>query len=177
MSRVGKKPIAIPPGVTVKMNGQICTVKGSRGELKYEVPGCISVDLQNNVLSLKREGEDRFQRALHGLARALIANMITGVSVGFKRSLVIEGIGYRAQAKGDVLSLSVGHSHPVEYQVPKGISLAVEKNVITIEGSDKQVLGQTAADIRNYRKVEPYLGKGIRYSDEVVRRKAGKVGT
>jgi large subunit ribosomal protein L6 len=177
MSRVGKKPIAVPKGVTVKINEQVCQVKGPRGELTHAFPKDISVTLQEEKLLIKRSGDDRFQRALHGLTRALIANMITGVSKGFKRVLIIEGVGYRAQAKGNVLSLTLGHSHPIEFPLPTGIQAGVDKNVITLEGNDKQLLGQTAANIRAFRKVEPYKGKGIRYDNEVVRRKAGKVGT
>jgi large subunit ribosomal protein L6 len=177
MSRVGKKPIAIPAGVTVKCDAQHCTVKGSRGQLDYEIPQCLKMSIEEGRVMIARDSDARSERALHGLARALVANMVTGVSKGFKRVLIIEGVGYRAQAKNDLLTMNLGHSHPIEYQMPKGISVVVEKNVITLEGIDKQLIGQTAANIRAFRKVEPYKGKGIRYDNEVVRRKAGKVGT
>lgn len=177
MSRVGKKPITIPQGVNVKISGRHCSVKGPKGALNYDIPEAISVSIDDNKVILARCAEDRFSRALHGLARALIANMVTGVSQGFRKSLVVDGIGYRVQIKGDVLSLTIGFNNPVEHKLPDGIKASVEKNVITLEGVDKQLLGQTAAIIRSYRRAEPYKGKGIRYDNEVIRRKAGKVGT
>jgi large subunit ribosomal protein L6 len=177
MSRVGKKPIPIPQGVNVKIEGQKISVKGSRGELNYQLPEKLNLKIESGFIMISREGDDRFQRALHGLARALISNLVIGVSKGFKKSLIIEGVGYRAQAKGDILTLVLGHSHPIEFAVPKGIAVSVEKNTVTLESNDKHLLGQTAAIIRDFRKVEPYKGKGIRYEGEFVRRKAGKVGT
>ena len=178
MSRVGRKLIPIPSGVEVKIKNRAVAVKGPLGELNYLLPENIDIKEENKSIQISRKSDDRFQRSLHGLVRSLVANMVHGVSVGFTRVLILEGVGYRAQTKGDsTLVLNVGYSHPVEYQAPSGIKISVEKNKISIHGVDKQQVGQTAANIRMFRKVEPYKGKGIRYEDEVVRRKVGKVGT
>ncbi len=177
MSRIGRKPIPIPNGVEVKLVGSQIQVKGKLGSLKHEIPEKIGVRIEDKELHVERSGDDRFQRALHGLTRSLIANMVKGVSEGFQRTLILDGVGYKAAAKGDVLTLTVGYSHPIEYKMPEGISLKVERNKITVSGIDKQAIGQTAANIRSFKKVEPYKGKGLRYDDEVVRRKVGKVGT
>jgi large subunit ribosomal protein L6 len=177
MSRVGIKPIPVPGDVKVNLDGQAIKVKGPLGELNHTIPRQLKVKYEENTISVHRDSDDRIERSLHGLTRTLIANMVEGVSKGFERKLIVDGVGYKAQAKGDQLILNVGFSHPIEYKVPKGITAKVERNVVIIKGFDKQQVGQTAAIIRDFRKVEPYKGKGIRYDDEVVRRKVGKVGT
>jgi large subunit ribosomal protein L6 len=175
MSRIGKTPITLPDKVKVAVAGSQVTVEGPKGKLNWELPKGISVSVEGNILSVGREGENREVRALHGLSRALINNMVTGVSNGFRRDLEIQGVGFRAAVKGDKLDLSIGYSHPVLFPIPKEIKVAVTDNTkISIEGIDKHLVGQVAADIRAYYPPEPYKGKGIRYSDEVVRRKEGK---
>ena len=177
MSRIGKLPITIPSGVEVKVKGRDVSVKGPLGTLDYQVPEPISVKLDNKTLTLTRESDHRDHRALHGLARALIANMVVGVSKGFEKSLVVDGVGFKVQTKGNGLVLNLGFSHAVEYPMPAGVTVTVEKNRIVLKGISKQNVGQTAAIIRDFRPVEPYKGKGIRYETERVRRKEGKVGT
>jgi len=177
MSRIGRLPINVPSGVEVKVKGKDVFVKGPLGSLEYSLPEQITVEVEGNTIEVKRPSDHRTDRSLHGLARALIANMVTGVSKGFKKQLIVDGVGYRVLAKGDVLTLTLGYSHPIDYKMPEGVACTVVKNTITIEGISKQQVGQTAAIIREFRKVEPYKGKGIRYSDEQVRRKVGKVGT
>jgi len=175
MSRIGKTPITLPDKVKVAVARSQVTVEGPKGKLNWELPKGISVSVEGNILSVGREGENREVRALHGLSRALINNMVTGVSNGFRRDLEIQGVGFRAAVKGDKLDLSIGYSHPVLFPIPKEIKVAVTDNTkISIEGIDKHLVGQVAADIRAYYPPEPYKGKGIRYSDEVVRRKEGK---
>ncbi len=177
MSRIGRKPIEIPDKVQVTVTGGLVQVKGPKGELKRELLPKIRVEQEGNVLRVIREGEDKRTRAFHGLMRQLIANMVTGVTQGFQKVLVIEGLGYRAEMKGKKLVMSLGFSHPVEYEAPEGITLKVEgTNKIIVEGIDKELVGQVAAIIRRFRPPEPYKGKGIRYIDEQVRRKAGKAG-
>ena len=178
MSRIGKAPITVPSGVDVAISGRTITVKGPKGELSRELPEEISVSLDDGVLNVTRANEERRSRALHGLVRSLVANMVTGVSEGFRKELDIVGVGYRAAAKGSTeLELSLGFSHPVLVTAPEGIEFSVPQPTrIEVLGIDKQLVGQVAADIRAWRKPEPYKGKGIRYSDEHVRRKAGKAG-
>ncbi len=176
MSRVGKKPISIPEKVDVKIADKNIRVKGPLGELSFTIPQTIDAKVDNGKVLLSRGSDLRQERALHGMARSLVANMITGVSTGFTKKLVIDGVGYRAQAKGNMLTLNLGFSHPIEFTVPDGISVNVEKNVVSISGIDKQLVGQVSANIRELRPVEPYKGKGVRYEDEKVRRKVGKVG-
>ncbi len=177
MSRIGRKPIEIPDKVQVTVTGGLVQVRGPKGELKRELLPKIRVEQEGNVLRVIREGEDKRTRAFHGLMRQLIANMVTGVTQGFQKVLVIEGLGYRAEMKGKKLVMSLGFSHPVEYEAPEGITLKVEgTNKIIVEGIDKELVGQVAAIIRRFRPPEPYKGKGIRYIDEQVRRKAGKAG-
>lgn len=178
MSRIGRKPIAIPQGVTItsEADGTI-VVKGSKGELKFKPSDLVKVDIQENQVIIVREGEEREKRAHHGLVRALLQNMVTGVTTGFTKRLEINGVGYRAQMQGNKLVLSLGFSHPVDYPVPAGIEIKMDeekKNVIVVTGIDKQKVGQTASEIRGFKPPEPYKGKGIRYEDEYVRRKAGK---
>jgi large subunit ribosomal protein L6 len=177
MSRIGKKPIEIPQGVEVKMNDGVVTAKGTQGTLSYTIPSGISVDIQDKEIVVTRATEQKRHRALHGLVRSLLHNIVIGVSTGFSKTLVIEGIGYRVSKQGNGISLAVGYSHPVDMPAPDGVTFDVEgQNRIIIKGADKQKVGQVAANIRRVRPPEPYKGKGIRYSDEVVRRKVGKTG-
>jgi large subunit ribosomal protein L6 len=176
MSRIGKKEIPLPKGVEVHQDGNAVTVKGPKGTLStLLIPG-ISAKIENNVVTFSRADEEGRTRAFHGLMRALVANNVRGVSEGFKRELDIIGVGYRAEVKGKEVVFQLGYSHPVRFPVPQGIDIAIEAKSghITVTGIDKQQVGQTAAEIRALRKPDPYKGKGIKYSDEVVRRKAGK---
>ena len=175
MSRIGKAPIALPQGVEVKQAGSAVEVKGPKGMLSQHIPTGISLEIGAGVINVKRRGDAKAVRSLHGLMRTLIANMVQGVTQGFEKELEIVGIGYRANVQGKNLQLSLGYSHPVLYPIPHGIELAVEKQTrITVKGIDKQKVGQVAAEIRGFKKPEPYKGKGIRYIGEQVRRKAGK---
>ena len=175
MSRVGKLPIPIPSGVTVEMNGASVRVKGPKGTLVFECPERVRVTRTEAELRVERNGETNQHRAVHGLARKLLANMVQGVSVGFSRVLEISGVGYRAEVKGESIQLTLGYSHPIVFPLPPGIRARVDRQtVLTLEGADRQVLGQAAAAIRALRRCEPYKGKGIKYSNEVIRRKAGK---
>lgn len=175
MSKIGRLPIIIPSGVTLTIEGQVVTVKGVKGELTYLAPAQINLALDHEVLVCTRKSEDKPIRALHGLTRATIANMVQGVSEGYTKILELVGTGYRARLSGTKLVLSLGFSHEIEYTAPAGITLQVEgTNLVTVTGFDKQLVGEVAAKIRSYRQPEPYKGKGIRYQGEVVRRKAGK---
>ncbi|MBT6371705.1 MAG: 50S ribosomal protein L6 [Acidimicrobiaceae bacterium] len=176
MSRIGKAPITVPSGVEVKIQGRQVAVKGPKGELDIEVPGDITVRQDGEVLLVERPDDERQNRALHGLTRSLVNNMVLGVTEGFSKELQIVGVGYRAAAKGtNALELQLGFSHPVNVEAPDGISFDVpEPTRIIVSGTDKQVVGQVAANIRSYRKPEPYKGKGVRYLGEHVARKAGK---
>ncbi|MEQ8235683.1 MAG: 50S ribosomal protein L6 [Syntrophomonadaceae bacterium] len=177
MSRIGRKPIALPPGVEIKVEDRVMTVKGPKGELSQAVPEDISIDQQGDELLVTRPSDAKRHRAMHGLTRALLANMVTGVTTGFEKKLEMVGVGYRAQMQGSKLVLNLGFSHPVEIEPPAGIEFEVPAVTrITVKGIDKQLVGNTAADIRALRKPEPYKGKGLRYENEVVRRKAGKTG-
>lgn len=179
MSRIGKMPIAIPPKVTIAVDGQQVTVKGPKGELSYEVNANISVSQEDGHLVVARANDERQVRALHGLTRALVSNMVTGVSTGFQKTLTVEGVGYTGELRGKDLVMKLGYSHEIVVTPPEHVSFEVEgKNPTTIRvnGIDKQVVGQVASEIRRLRPPEPYLGKGVRYSDEVIRRKAGKAG-
>ena len=176
MSRIGKKPIDIPSGVTVEINENKVTVKGSKGSLEQIIHPATKVELVDNQLIVKIVNEDNFkEKALWGLTRSLLANMVTGVTAGFQKSLEINGVGFKAAVSGQVLVLNLGFSHPVNFEIPAGITISVEKNVISVAGIDRQRVGQISAEIRSLKKPEPYKGKGIKYSDEVIRRKAGKV--
>ena len=175
MSRIGRQPVNIPQGVKVQIDGTIVRAEGPKGKLMQPVPAGLSAKLENNQLLISRTGEDRKLRSLHGLARALVANMVTGVKDGFERKLEIVGIGYRAQIQGRAIQLALGYSHPVIFALPEGVTAEIDRQVsITLRGADKAVLGQTAAKLRALRKPDPYKGKGIRYLNEVVRRKVGK---
>ncbi len=178
MSRVGKMPIAIPAGVTVDIaENNLVTVKGPKGELSRVLPAEMTIKEEGGEVIVERPDDLKRNKALHGLTRALINNMVIGVSAGFEKILEINGVGYRAAKQGNVLNLSLGFSHPVEYPEPEGIEIEVpDQNKIIIRGISKEKVGQTAAEIRGYRPPEPYKGKGIKYSDEYIRRKVGKTG-
>ena len=177
MSRIGKKPIEIPQGVDVKLEEGMVTTRGPLGTLSYLIPSGISVNIQDRQIVVTRASDQKHHKALHGLVRSLVNNMVDGVTKGFTKVLEIEGIGYRVTRQGDTITLAVGYSHPVNVTAPKGITFEVEgQTKIIVKGVDKQLVGQVAAEIRNVRKPEPYKGKGIRYSKEVVRRKVGKTG-
>ncbi|MFB0546452.1 MAG: 50S ribosomal protein L6 [Anaerolineae bacterium] len=178
MSRIGRMPIDVPQGVKVDIKGNHVKVKGPRGELERSFPEDMSIILKDKQLVVTRPSDSRVHRSLHGLTRALLANMVTGVTEGFRKVLEIEGVGYRAELRGENIVLQVGYSHPVEVAPPPGITFTVERGgkVFSIEGIDKELVGEVAAEIRAVRKPEPYKGKGIRYQGERVRRKAGKAG-
>lgn len=174
MSRVGKLPIRIGSGVEVKVADGVVHVSGPRGQLEQRVVPSVRVAVEDGAVVVERERNDKKARAMHGLMRSLIQNMVSGVNEGFAKSLEVQGVGYRAEMKGQNLVLQVGFSHPVEMKVPKGLEVAVQQNRITVSGIDKQRVGQFAADVRRVRPPEPYKGKGIRYLGETVRRKVGK---
>ena len=177
MSRIGKRPIPVPPKVTVTINGQHVAVKGPKGELSRTLPPEVEVVQEGDTVLVNRRNESRPARQRHGLCRTLIANMVEGVSQGFQKRLEIQGVGYRAQVQGRNLVLNVGYSNPVQIEPPDGIQVAVENNTnVIVSGIDKEIVGNTTARIRAVRPPEPYKGKGIRYAGEVVRRKAGKAG-
>ena len=177
MSRIGKKPIPVPAGVTVTVDGNVVRVKGPKGELTRSVRPEISVKVDDGVVTLERASEGKQHRAYHGLTRALLANMVQGVTGGYRKSLDIIGVGYRAEKKGENLVLTVGYSHQVVYPQPPGITITTPSPIsVVVEGIDKEKVGQVAAEIRSVRPPEPYKGKGIRYTGEQVRRKAGKAG-
>lgn len=179
MSRIGKAPINVPAGVTVNITEASVSVKGAKGELTQEIDPCVKVALEGDVIELTRESDHKDHRAKHGLYRALISNMITGVTEGYKKALEFHGVGFRASAQGQRLEMMVGYSHPIILEIAPEVKLTAvtEKGkapVVTLESHDKQLIGQVAAKIRSYRKPEPYKGKGIRYQGEEIRRKAGK---
>jgi len=174
MSRVGRKPISIPKGVDLKVSGRTVAVKGPKGELTREIREGLVVKLEDGLAVIEQTHAGKMAGALHGLTRALIQNMVEGVSQGFTKSLEIHGTGYRAAVQGQKLVLNLGHSHPIEYPIPKGIQAAVDQNRIVLSSADKELLGQVSAEIRRFRPPEPYKGKGVRYLNEHVRRKAGK---
>lgn len=177
MSRIGRKPISLPAGVEVKIEDNVITIKGPKGVLSQSIPEDISIELKGNELLCTRPSDAKRHRAMHGLTRALVANMVTGVTTGFEKKLEMVGVGYRAQMQGSKLVLNIGYSHPIEIDPPQGVEFEVPAVTrITVKGIDKQLVGNTAADIRALRKPEPYKGKGVRYENEVVRRKAGKSG-
>ena len=175
MSRIGKQPIDIPEGVEVKIDGQKVTLKGKKGQLFLDVHPLVKVVQKDNQLLVSIAEQDKFSRSLWGTNRALLANLVKGVTEGFTKKLEFKGVGYKVSLAGNKMTLEVGFSHPVEYILPEGVEGKVEKSIITISGIDKAIVGQAAAEIRAIRKPEPYKGKGIKYVDEVIRRKAGKV--
>jgi len=177
MSRIGKKPIDIPAGVDVKVDGQTVTVKGPKATLTRTVHPNMTVKVDGAVMTVERPNDSNQNKALHGLTRALLHNMVVGVNDGFTKELEINGVGYRAAAQGKTLTLTVGYSHPVEMEVPEGLTVETPTpNKIVVTGADKQAVGQFAAEIREKRPPEPYKGKGIKYADEHIRRKEGKAG-
>jgi large subunit ribosomal protein L6 len=177
MSRIGKLPIAIPAGVKVIYNFPEIQVEGPKGKLSRSVTDAVSVEVADSQIVVSRADDSNKSRAAHGLTRTLINNMVTGVSKGFETALEINGVGYRAEVKGNVLNLALGYSHPVNFELPAGISVEVEKMTkLKVLGIDKELVGQTAAKIRAFRGPEPYKGKGIKYADETILRKAGKTG-
>jgi large subunit ribosomal protein L6 len=175
MSRIGKLPIPIPQGVKIQVEGATVRAEGPKGKLAQAVPTGLTTRVADGTIFIERAGDDRHVRALHGLARALVANMVTGVKDGFERRLDIVGIGYRAQMQGRNIQLALGYSHPIIFPLPDGVTAEIDKQIaITLRGADKAVLGQTAAKLRALRKPDPYKGKGIKYANEVIRRKVGK---
>lgn len=177
MSRIGKQLIAIPSGVEISITDRHIKVKGPKGELEYNFLPQVTLLVEDNNISVKRLGDDKESRSIHGLTRALVNNMVIGVSKGFEKRLEIVGVGYRAQASGTKITLNLGFSHPIDYIAPEGVSIEMDKdnkNIIVVSGIDKQLVGEAAANIRKYRSPEPYKGKGVRYVDEYVVRKAGK---
>jgi len=177
MSRIGKKPIPVPNGIDIEIQGNVVQVKGAKGQMKKEFHGDMLIKLTDGNIVVERPSESRLHRSLHGLTRTLIANMIEGVSKGFEKALELNGVGYRAQKQGNKLVLNVGFSHPVEVDVVEGVEIEVPaQNKIVVKGIDKELVGAVAAKIRAIRKPEPYKGKGIKYQDEYIRRKSGKTG-
>lgn len=178
MSRIGKQPIPIPDKVQVKIDGSTVAVKGPKGELSYTFSPEIAIKQEEKQIVVTRPSDDRRHRALHGTTRALLANMVTGVSKGFERTLVVEGVGYRGEMDGKKLVMYLGYSHNIPLEPPKDVEFVVEDrgHIIRVRGTDKQVVGELAAYIRKLRPPEPYLGKGVRYQEEIIRRKAGKAG-
>jgi large subunit ribosomal protein L6 len=175
VSRIGKLPITIPTGVKVAVDADGVRLEGPKGKLQTSIPSGVKINVEGNVVRVERENEERKVRALHGLTRKLIANMAQGVSQGFTRVLDINGVGYRAEVKGQEIHMTLGYSHPVVFPLPQGVAASVERQiVITLSGADRQLLGEVAAKIRALRPPEPYKGKGIKYREEVIRRKAGK---
>jgi len=178
VSRIGRMPVVVPSGVNVVVKGSHVRVKGPKGELEHTFPASMDISYEDGQIEVKRPSDERTHRSLHGMTRALINNMVVGVSTGFEKILEINGVGYRAEMDGQNLILHVGYSHPVVVEPPEGVSYSVDMKIrqIKIQGYDKQVVGQIAADIRKVRPPEPYKGKGIKYLDEHIRRKAGKAG-
>lgn len=178
MSRIGKKPIEIPDKVTVEITDGIIKIKGSKGELSWNYPDKIKVSVNGGQISVERSGDSKVERALHGLARSIINNMVVGVTQGYRKVLEIVGVGYRAQVTGSKIVLSLGYSHPVEFELPEGVNASVDQKQvqITLVGVDKQQLGQVAASLKDLRLPDAYKGKGIRYSGEKIKLKAGKAG-
>jgi large subunit ribosomal protein L6 len=178
MSRIGKTPITVPAGVEVSVHGRVISVKGPKGALERQIPGDITVDADGDTLTVDRPNDENKTKAMHGLTRSLVNNMVIGVTDGFKKELEIHGVGYRAEAKGpNALRLNLGFSHPVDVAAPEGVTFDVpQQTQIIVNGIDKEIVGQVAANIRSIRKPEPYKGKGVRYAGERVLRKAGKAG-
>ncbi len=177
MSRIGKRPVTLPKGVTLELQGQVVEVKGPKGELRRSLHPEMQLALADGAFTVTRPSDEKKHKALHGLTRTLVQNMVDGVSKGFRKTLEIQGVGYKAEAKPYGVNLIVGFSHPVKYEAPKGIKISVENNtVVKVEGADKEIVGQVAAELRAVRPPEPYKGKGVRYQGEQVRRKAGKTG-
>jgi large subunit ribosomal protein L6 len=176
MSRIGKLPIDVPTGVTITVDADVITVKGAKGELTVPHLSDVTVTLEENQLKVARKDDERIAKAQHGLQRSLLNNAVDGVTKGFEKKLEVNGVGFRVSGGGQAIEMSLGFSHPVKYEAPAGVQLTVNKMEITVNGIDKQQVGQVAAEIRALKKPEPYKGKGIKYADEVILRKAGKAG-
>jgi len=176
MSRVGRKPVAIPKGVTIKVDDGKVVVKGPKGELKREVVTGITIAVQGQAATFTREGNEPTMRAKHGLMRALVNNMVIGVTQGFTRELEINGVGYKCEVKGNNVNLALGYSHPIDYPLPAGVACKVEKTKITLTGIDKESVGLAAAKLRSFRVPDPYKQKGIKYAEEIIKKKVGKTG-
>jgi len=178
MSRIGKKPIQVPGGVDVKISGLDVSIKGPKGQLQWVLPEAVNVDVQEQAIVVQRRNDSKEHRALHGLARSILANMVTGVTEGYKRDLELVGVGYRAQVQGNRLQFTLGYSHPVEFLLPDGITAEVDKKqtLISLNGIDKQLIGQTAANIRELRLPDAYKGKGVRFAGQRIKLKPGKTG-
>jgi len=177
MSRVGKQPVTIPSGIDISVDGAVIVAKKGNNEKRLDTHGRVTVEIKDNEITLGRQGDDKQSSAYWGTYRSLLNNIIEGLEKGFKKSLEINGVGYRAAVKGAVLELQLGFSHPINFDIPDGIEITVEKNIISINGTDKQVVGQVAAEIRSFRPPEPYKGKGVKYTDETIIRKAGKTAS
>ena len=177
MSRIGKQPIAIPAKVKVEVKGQKVLVEGPKGKLNFDLPKRTSLKVEGGNIVVAREGEDAEAKALHGLSRALVNNMVKGVAEGFVKKLEIQGVGFKAAVQGNAVNMVLGYSHPIVFDIPQGIDIAIEKQThITVSGIDRQLVGQVAADIRRMRKPDPYKQKGVRYTGEVLKKKVGKTG-
>jgi len=174
MSRIGKQPVKLAEGLTAKLEGNKLIISKGQDSKEIDTKGVVKVNIEGNTLTFEPVEESKFAKAMWGTVRALANNAVIGLTKGFEKKLEINGVGYRANIQGNKLVLNVGYSHPIEYEIPAGITITVEKNIITVKGSDKQKVGQVAAEIRSFRKPEPYKGKGIKYVDEVIIRKAGK---
>jgi large subunit ribosomal protein L6 len=175
MSRIGKMPVEIPAKVKVSVSGNRVAVEGPKGKLQLDLPARTSAQIEGNVVKLARDGESSEAKAMHGLARALVNNMVKGVSDGFQKKLEIQGVGFKAAVQGSVLNLALGYSHPILYAIPQGIKVTVEENTkVTVDGADKEMVGRVAAEVRSFYPPEPYKGKGVRYVGEKVNRKEGK---
>ena len=177
MSRIGKLPVVIPTGVTITVDQDVVHVTGPKGSLNTTILSDVTVEVTDGKVVVTRKSDEKIAKSQHGLIRALIANMVKGVTDGFEKKLELNGVGFRVSGGGQALTFNIGLSHPVEFKAPEGVKLEVQQNTITVSGIDKQQVGQVAADIRALKKPEPYKGKGIKYVDEVIRRKAGKAGT
>jgi large subunit ribosomal protein L6 len=177
MSRIGKLPIAVPKGVTVELSEDAISAKGPKGTLSVALPPLVNINQEDGTLTVSRANDDQSSRAMHGLARTLINNLVTGVNTGFSRAIEINGVGYTVETKGNYVVFNLGYSHPIYYEVPEGVSVTHDgKTKLTVSGADKQAVGSSAAKIRSFRPPEPYKGKGVKYVDEVIRRKDGKSG-
>ncbi len=174
MSRVGKRPVTVAKGIEVSVDGTVIVAKKDKFEKRLETHGRVGIDINGDEVTFSRNGEDKASAAFWGTYRSLFNNIIIGLDKGFEKSLEINGVGYRASVSGKVLNLQLGHSHDINFDIPEGLDITVTKNIINIKGSDKQVVGQAAAEIRDFRPPEPYKGKGVKYTDEVIIRKAGK---
>lgn len=176
MSRIGKLPIEIPSGVTITVDSDVITVKGAKGELTVPHLSDVTVKVEDGTATVTRKNDERVAKAQHGLQRSLLNNAVEGITKGFEKKLEVNGVGFRVAASNNELEMSLGFSHPVKYKAPQGVMISNDKMTITVSGIDKQQVGQVAAEIRSLKKPEPYKGKGIKYADEVIRRKAGKAG-